>query len=952
MKNLQTDQLVNNLKELYEYRKNYLSGDEKGEAQVFCERLFKAYGHEGIREAGATLEERLKKRDKSGTSFADLIWKPRVLIEMKKAGEDLSKHFRQAFDYWVLAVPNRPRYVVLCNFDEFWIYDFDLQIEEPVDRVTLKELHSRANSLGFLQPIEVEPVFRNNLVEVTRTAASKVAKVFKSLHDRGISREQAQRFCLQSVMTMFAEDIGLIPQDLFSRILNEAKDGVEAYDTVFGLFREMNVAGVTSGGRYKGTPYFNGGLFAKIIPFELTDEELELMRSASMERWSDVRPEIFGTLFEGSMDSGERHASGAHFTSQADILKIVIPTIVKPWQARINAAKNSTIDLQNELQALSTFKVFDPACGSGNFLYVAYRELRRLEKYANDLLIKRSKSKNIDQLAVSFISTENFMGIDKNPFAVEIAKVTMMMAKKLSSDELHDSPNVLPLDNLDNSIWPADALFTPWPEADVIIGNPPYLGSRKMVNELGAAYTDRLKSTHKEVAGVADFVCYWFPLAHKNLKPGGRVGFVATNTIRQNQSRDSSLGYITQNNGVIVEAVTSEPWSGDAGVSVSIVNWIKNGVGVEIPDNKILWINDGTERIELPFINASLSPNNDVSKAKKLVVNDKPKVTFQGQTPGVSKGFILSKSKHEDIEIYEKISKDSSKAIYPFLGGEELLHEFGPTKWVIDIAEKDQILAQKNFPSAFEYIKEQALDVKLQRANRQKKQNTERLANNPKSNTRKHHEAFLSAWWQLGYRREAMLNTIKNMDRYIAVTRVASDKRPSVFTFVDSNIRIGDSVQAFMFDDDYSMGILHSNLHYQWMIEQCSTLETRLRYTPTSVFNTFPWPQKPDPKKVEFISEIVAEIFSFREEQLINGINLATQYDSFRLPGKSKLKNLHEELDGAVLSVYGFSKNDSLMEKLLELNAEVHQQGISGRKPGNNGLTGTRKSDYMLKSNL
>lgn len=193
------------LEEFIDYT-GLLKGDEKGEAQVFCDRLFQAFGHAGYKEAGATLEYRIKKDATKGTSFADLIWKPRLLIEMKKRGEKLYLHYKQAFDYWVHAVPNRPRYVVLCNFDEFWVYDFDKQIDQPVDIVSLEDLPRRYTAINFLFPDNPEPIFGNDLEAVSRDAADKVAQLFNSLVSRGIPREQAQRFVLQIVVAMFAED--------------------------------------------------------------------------------------------------------------------------------------------------------------------------------------------------------------------------------------------------------------------------------------------------------------------------------------------------------------------------------------------------------------------------------------------------------------------------------------------------------------------------------------------------------------------------------------------------------------------------------------------------------------------------------------------------------------------------------------------------------------------------
>ena len=185
--------VLDQIKDFLTYTK-LLSGDEKGEAQVFCDRLFQAFGHAGYKEAGAILEYRIKKQSTGGTSFADLIWKPRLLIEMKKRGEKLFLHYKQAFDYWVHAVPNRPRYVMLCNFDEFWIYDFDKQIDEPVDIVALADLPKRYTALNFLFPDDPPPIFGNDLEAVSRDAADKVARLFNGLVARGIERSRAQHF--------------------------------------------------------------------------------------------------------------------------------------------------------------------------------------------------------------------------------------------------------------------------------------------------------------------------------------------------------------------------------------------------------------------------------------------------------------------------------------------------------------------------------------------------------------------------------------------------------------------------------------------------------------------------------------------------------------------------------------------------------------------------------------
>lgn len=261
----------------------HIRGDEKGESQVFLDRLFRAFGHEGAKEAGATYEERVKKLDGKGTSFADLVWKPVVLVEMKKRGENLARHYRQAFDYWTRLVPGRPRYVLLCNFDELWVYDFDTQIDSPLDRVKVADLPKRWGPLAFLFPGGEKPKFGNDQVAVTRKAADHLAECFNKIVVRGVDRGLAQRFVLQMLVALFAEDIGLLDRYFVARLLDDCKTKQESYDLLGGLFDAMNAPGRTPGGRYAGVDYFNGGLFRDAARIELRIDEVNHLKAAAGE---------------------------------------------------------------------------------------------------------------------------------------------------------------------------------------------------------------------------------------------------------------------------------------------------------------------------------------------------------------------------------------------------------------------------------------------------------------------------------------------------------------------------------------------------------------------------------------------------------------------------------------------------------------------------------------------
>lgn len=900
-----------------------LKGDEKGEAQVFCDRLFKAFGHDGYKEAGATLEYRVKGQGKS-TKFADLLWRPRLLIEMKKRGEKLQRHYTQAFEYWLQLVPQRPRYVVLCNFDEFWIYDFDLQLNDPVDVVALCDLPHRYTAFNFLFPVEKKPQFGNNRVDVTRAAADKVAGVFKSLVARHEKREQAQRFVLQCVVAMFSEDAELLPRGLFSELLDECRGGESSYDLIGGLFRQMNNPDAARGGRFKNVRYFNGGVFQTIDPVELTPDEIALLLSASDENWSKVQPPIFGTLFQSSMDAKERHAYGAHFTSEADIQKVVLPTIVRPWRERIEATKTLK-ELRALLVELRAFQILDPSCGSGNFLYVAYRELKRLEL---SLMAKihadfgRRAREAVGTRAM--VSTKQLFGIDKDPFAVELAKVTLMLAKELAIDESRawldaeqlDLPiefdEALPLDNLDGNITCDDALFCKWPKAQAIIGNPPYQSKNKMQQEYGAEYVDQVRERYPDVPGRADYCVYWFRRAHDELPSGGHAGLVGTNTIRQNYSREGGLDYIVQQGGTITEAVSTQVWSGDAVVHVAIANWVKG----DQPGKKKIFTQLGDQRespwqvVEVDQISPALSSSLDVTQAQRLRVNIESGACYQGQTHG-HEGFLLSPA---NAAGYLR-DADSRSALHPYLTGDDLLTYGKPARYIIDLNLHMDVIAAMKHGASYKHVETIVMPAMRDAAE------AERKATGKATGPRQSH---YQRWWKHWRGRPELLTRLAQIPRYIACARVT--KRP-IFEFVHSSVHPSDVVQAFTLPDDYSFGIMQSEIHWDWFVARCSTLKGDFRYTSDTVFDSFPWPQSPTLSQVEAVSTAAVSLRHLRHRLMAeNGWSLRELYRTLDLPGQHPLRVAQDKLDAAVRAAYGMKPKAATLTFLLALNGELAER--------------------------
>jgi len=931
--------MIDKVKKFVAYAKT-LDGDEKGEAQVFCDRLFQAFGHDGYKEAGATLEFRVKTKKK--TNFADLLWGQRVLIEMKKKGAQLPSHRSQIFDYWWKLRPDQPQYSILCNFNEFIIYDFAAQ-DEPLDRIKLEDLPDRYTALNFMLPKAATPIFENNLEEATRETADKVAGVFNSLLERGEDRERAQRFILQAIFTMFAEDYQLLPKDIFTQILLDCKEGkANSYDLMNSLFQQMNSSTFARGGRFKNVEYFNGGLFANPEAIELTDSELETLHIAAAQKWSKVNPAIFGTIFQSSMGEIARHAFGAHFTSELDILKIVQPTIIEPWRKKITSAKTLT-DMKAIRKELSEFEVLDPACGSGNFLYVAFRELKRIEM---ELLnkIHTEFPKSASEIGTqSIVSIKQFYGIDYNSFAVELAKVTLMLAKEIAIKETRDwvdtlqlgfgfqMEETLPLDNMDDNISYADALFVDWPTADVIIGNPPYQSKNKMQEEYGIEYLNKVWSAYPEISGLADYCVYWFYKAHNSLKDGGYAGLVGTNTVRQNKSREGSLGYIQTNGGTIFNAVSSQPWSGDAVVFVTIANWRKGNYS----GPKRLYVeNEFGEQTEniVDSINSSLSLEIDVSKAQVLSINKTPKLVFQGQTHG-HKGFLIQNSVAFELQA----NNPSLKAVLkPFLIGDTLVgsNDRSPRRHVIDFTGLD-INAASSYKELFSIVKEKVQPERKKKAEEQEAKNKEALKNNAKAKVNKHHIGFFNKWWQLSYGRKDLIELLPSISRYISCSRVSS--RPT-FEFVSNELNPNDSLMVFMFEDDYTYGIIQSIVHIKWYQEKCSSMKGDPRYTSTSIWDTFPFPQSPSIGQVRKVAQAAKELRQLRNSVIDeHGHSLRDIYKNLEEPGENPIKEAHKKLDYAVFSAYGFNKRKDLLTQLLELNgivAEAIEAGDNVQGPG------------------
>jgi len=532
-------------------------------------------------------------------------------------------------------------------------------------------------------------------------------------------------------------------------------------------------------------------------------------------------------------------------------------------------------------------------------------------------------------------------------FGVELAKVTLMLAKKLALDDAHETidpkqgelsfhDDALPLDNLDQNVIQADALFTKWPTVDAVVGNPPYQSKNKRQSELEAGYQGKLRKHFPEVDGRADYCAYWFHKAQDILQPGKRAGLVGTNTIRQNYSREASLDHIVNTGGTITEAVSTLVWPGDAVVHVSIVNWIKG----DAPGPKRLFSQTGDKRgaeervYTMEFIGPSLSLGENVTIALPITANKKA-LCFQGQTHG-HKAFLI-KAPEAKSKLWLDKSGKLSNVLHPYLIATDFIarKDPKPRRYVIDF-QGLSLLEAEDFPDLFKLIQKNVLPSRQAAAKKESERNDRTLDENSDAHVNVHHANFLKQWWQLSYAREDMIEAISKLSRYIACGRVT--RRP-IFVFLSREIHPNDALQVFAYEDDYTFGVLQSDVHWQWFMARCSTLKADPRYTSNTVWDSFPWPQEPCVESVRAVADAAVALRTTRNELAKkHHRSLRELYRALELPGKSALKDAQAELDKAVRSAYGIGEQTDILKFLLSLNLEISSSEKSGKSVRSAGL--------------
>ena len=926
---------------------------ERSAAQEHFIDLCRLLGEPTPAEADPTGErycfERGARKDTGGDGWAD-VWKRHCFAwEYKGRRADLDAAFNQLRQY-ALALENPPllivsdmaRFRIRTNWTNSVSLTHEFALEDLADATNRDKLKWAMSDPERLRPGESRQA-------LTERAAATFAQLAQSLRERGHEPQGVAHFVNRLVFCMFAEDVGLLPDNMFTRMLEHARKQPEGFtDLSQDLFGAM-----ASGGRigFEAVAWFNGGLFDNDKTLPLQRNEIEVTLKAAALDWSEIDPSIFGTLFERGLDPDKRSQLGAHYTDREKIMLIIEPVIVRPllaeWEEtktaiaktveRVDAAKSSAArtrlrqqadrSLRSFLERLREFVVLDPACGSGNFLYLALQTLKDIEHRVQ----LEAETMGL-QRGFPAVGPANVKGIEINAYAAELARVSVWIGdiqwmRRNGFRESRD-PILKPLETIEcrDAILTTDEREPEWPAAGVVIGNPPFLGYSPQREVLGHEYTEAMRRVYSgQLPAFADLVCYWFHKAGKLIAEGGlaRAGLVATNSIRGGKNR-AVLDHIAEES-TIYSAWADEAWIVDgAAVRVSVICFgPKDGnLGGDLDGNPVARIN-----ADLTAATA------DLTAAGRLSGNRS--VAFIG---GMKKGSfdIPGDLAREWLTLPANPNgRANVDVLKPWTNGMDVTRR--PSgKWVVDFGHRMSEAEAALYEAPFTYVGKQVKPTR-ERNNR---------------------EDLRRDWWRHDRSGQRMFERLDTLRRYIATPRVAKHR---LFVWMDSRVCPDGQLVVIARDDDTTFGILHSRFHEAWALRLCTWQGkgNDPRYTPTTTFETFPFPEglsldmpatdyANDPRAVA-IAEAARELVELRDGWLnppewVGWVEEPAPGYPRRAIARSEtaekdlkkrtltnlynmrpqwLANAHAALDAAVAAAYGWTPDiaeDDALDALLKLN--------------------------------
>ena len=859
----------------------------------------------------------------------------------------------------------------------------------------------------WTNPWELDP--SRVSARVTRDIADKLARLAQSL-EVDLAPKTVADFLMRCLFTMFAEDVGLLKERSFTELLQEYKPNPPVLRQMLtSLWQDMNSGASFSPVIKDSVPQFNGALFANAQALALSAEQIELLILAAKADWREVEPAIFGTLLERALDKGERHKLGAHYTPRAYVERLVLPTIMEPLRAEWDDVKIAAVtaanggDMAAATKAVKDFHhhlcsltVLDPACGSGNFLYVTLEHMKRLEGEVVDLLVTELGEKQ-DALDLSShtVDPHQFLGIEKNERAVPIAEMVLWIghlqwyARSRPNFTAWPKPvlrqygniragdamlawrdiqpvkddNGKPLsrwdglskkrDPITGTMIPDETQRVPmekytgpkaaeWPQADYIIGNPPFIGGKDLRQELGDGYAEALWAVYgKRVPNSADFVMYWWHKAADKVRTAKtkRFGFITTNSLPQTFNRRVVELHMNGRHPIgLAFAIPDHPWvkalneNEEEAVRDAAQVRVAMSVGIRgAVEGKLLTVtaerpgkDDSAEVVledQFGHINADLTIGADVTKAQPLRANEKM------SSPGVKlhgAGFIVTPHEAKSLGLGRVPGLD--KHILAYRNGKDLTAR-PRNVMVIDLFGLEETEVRRRFPEVYQRV--------LERVKPERDHNNEdyRRLN----------------WWLFGRKNTELRKALTGLPRYIATAVTAKHR---MFLFLDASIRPDDALLNIGTNDAYHLGILSSHLHVVWALAAGGTLEDRPRYNKTRCFDTFPFPDA-SPVQQARIRALAEDLDALRKRQqeAHSDLTLTGMYNVLvKLRGNqplsdddravndkglvSTLRRLHDDLDAAVADAYGWPADlpdQDILLRLAALNKQRRQEEISGK---------------------
>ena len=785
-----------------------------------------------------------------GNRYADVWKRGHFAWEYKAPGGDLKNALAQLMKYALplenpplLIVSDRHTIQIHTHFTGHPSVRFDIRgedLRQPSTRALLRSV--------FESPDQ----FRPRLTSQTLTAelAGSFARIADALRKRGTQPMTAAHFLTQCVFCCYAEDALVLPDYVFRRVVQKKQAPSSLRRRLTELFGRMQTGGDFG---VDSIPWFNGGLFAAIDVPLLNEGEIAILAQAAESSWESIDPSILGTLFERGLDPSKRNQLGMHYTDAATIERLVDPVVRRPllheWdlikrdiagllsrrdfmsvrakgvpsstkkllarhgaiKAHASRAHNKANELLSGfLDRLRNFRVLDPACGSGNFLFLALKALKDIEERVNldaeELGLQR-------QLPVT--GPQNVMGIEVNEYAAELARATVWIGelqwRKQHGYGWKENPILDPLDQIERRDALLDELGgeARWPAADVIVGNPPFVGVGRKRRELGNAYVEDLNRTFApRIPGASDLVCYWFDKALRSIDAGTlkRAGLVATNSVRGGASR-TVLDRISLESRIF-EAWADEPWvNNGAAVRVSLICF-GDGIGARLNGRNVVRIHSD--------LTASLAAETDADLTTAKQLSSNLNASFQGAS---------KKAKFEIDASVARIwlrqpnpnGKSNSDVLKPWANGFELSRR-PQEQWIVDFGTEMSVEDAALYELPFAYISKHV--------------RPDRLRNN--------REAYRKFWWRFAEPRPGLRKAIAPLSRFIAT--IAHSKH-RFFVWLPVTISPDQALITIARADDVTFGVLHSRFHELWALRTGSSLEDRPRYTPTTTFETFPFPE-------------------------------------------------------------------------------------------------------------